>query len=127
MRGVIRLWLAVAWVGFAVLPWSAIGGGGFFAFQWLRQYPWESAAAPALVQLFGHGRLWFVPLFLVLLAPTPLLWLPDHATVKLTPLNGLRIVTVLVGAVASTMVVVSAAVGSGCWFPALSVATLKKP
>ena len=73
MRRVIGPWLAVAWFGFAVLPWSAIGGGGFFASQWLSQYPRAPASAPALVQLVWHGRLWFLPLLLVLLAPLALL------------------------------------------------------
>jgi iron(III) transport system permease protein len=76
MRRTIGPWLAVAWAGFAVLPWNAIGGGGFFSFQWLGQYPRASASAPALVQLFWHGRLWFLPLFLVLLTPVALLWRP---------------------------------------------------
>ena len=34
-RGSLGLWLAVGWVGFAVLPWNAIGGQGFLAFGWL--------------------------------------------------------------------------------------------
>jgi iron(III) transport system permease protein len=76
MRRVIGPWLALAWVGFAVLPWNAIGGGGFFVFQWLGQYPRASASAPALVQLLWHGRLWFLPLLLVLLAPVLFLWRP---------------------------------------------------
>src|SRR6266508_4155368 len=76
MRRVIGPWLALAWVGFALLPWSAIGGSGFFAFQWLGQYPWSPATAPALVQLLWHGRLWFLPLLLVLLAPFAFLWRP---------------------------------------------------
>src|SRR5207249_5472037 len=76
MRRVISPWLALAWFGFGVLPWNAIGGGGFFAFQWLGQYPWALASAPALVQLLWHGRLWFLPLLLVLLAPLAFLWRP---------------------------------------------------
>src|SRR2546426_11545567 len=80
MRRVIGPWLLLAWVGFAVLPWNAIGGGGFFAFQWLGQYPWALASAPALVQLLWHGRLWFLPLLLVLLAPVLLLWRPATGT-----------------------------------------------
>jgi len=67
MRRVIGPWLAAAWFGFAVLPWNAIGGGGFFAFDWLRGYPAALGSAPALAQLVWHGRLWFLPLFLLLL------------------------------------------------------------
>src|SRR5207248_6429279 len=69
MRRVIAIWLAVGWTGFAVLPWSAIGGRGFFAFQWLADYPLGLASAPALLQLFWHGRLWLLPLLAVLLLP----------------------------------------------------------
>jgi len=76
MRRAISLWLALAWFGFAVLPWNAIGGSGFFAFQWLGQYPSAAASAPALVQLLWHGRLWLLPLLLVLLAPLAFLWRP---------------------------------------------------
>ncbi len=76
MRRIVGAWCLVAWLGFALLPWNAIGGGGFFAFQWFSQYPRGLASAPALVQLLWHGRLWFLPLFLVLLAPLALLLLP---------------------------------------------------
>jgi iron(III) transport system permease protein len=72
MRRVVAPSLAVAWTGFAVLPWNAIGGGGFFAFNWLAQYP-NGTAAPALQQLFLLRRLWFLPLGLLLLAPMVLL------------------------------------------------------
>ena len=74
MRRAVGSWSAIAWFGFAVLPWSAIGGGGFFAFQWLGQYPLGLTSAPALFQLLRHGRLWFLPLFVVLLAPLALTW-----------------------------------------------------
>jgi iron(III) transport system permease protein len=60
-------WLLLGAAGFAVLPWSAIGGRGFFAFQWLAAYPLAPASAPALVQLLWHGRLWLLPLLLLLL------------------------------------------------------------
>ncbi len=80
MRRLIGPWLAAAWIGFAVLPWSAIGGGGFFAFQWFDQYPLASAAAPALVQLVVLGRLWFLPLLLALLVPFALLRPPAGPT-----------------------------------------------
>jgi iron(III) transport system permease protein len=76
MRRVVGAWLAVAWIGFAVLPWSAIGGGGFFAFQWLGSYPLAPAAAPALVQLVHHGRSWFIPLLVALLVPLQVLARP---------------------------------------------------
>jgi iron(III) transport system permease protein len=69
MRRTVGLSLAVAWFGFAVLPWSAIPGGGFLAFQWLSTWPLAPTAAPALVQLFYLGRGWFVPLLVALLVP----------------------------------------------------------
>src|SRR5438067_7913902 len=76
MRRIVAPLLAVAWIGFAILPWNAIGGGGFFAFNWLAQYPWGPGAAPALVQLVLLHRLWFLPLALLLLAPIALVIRP---------------------------------------------------
>ena len=76
MRRIVAPLLAVAWIGFAILPWNAIGGGGFFAFNWLAQYPAAAAAAPALVQLVLLHRLWFLPLALLLLAPIALVIRP---------------------------------------------------
>ena len=49
MRRVVGPWLAIAWLGFAVLPWNAVGGGGFFTFDWTHQYPFGLASAPAMV------------------------------------------------------------------------------
>jgi len=69
MRRVAGATLAVATLGFAVLPWSALPGGGFFAFQWLSAYPPTPASAPALVQLLHAGRLWFVFPLVALLVP----------------------------------------------------------
>ena len=71
MRRIIAPSLAVAWLGFAVLPWNAIGGSGFFAFDWLSQYP-KGTAAPALLQLVLLHRFWFLPLALLLLLPVVL-------------------------------------------------------
>src|SRR6266567_1170980 len=82
MRRVVGPWLAVAWFGFAVLPWSAIGGGGFFAFDWLRQYPFGIASAPALVQLVGHRRFWLLPLFVLLLFALALSRTPADAEAR---------------------------------------------
>jgi len=76
MRRVVGPWLGVAWVGFALLPWSAIGGGGFFAFQWLSGWPAAPPAAPALVQLAVLHRLWYLPLAVALLIPAWLLVRP---------------------------------------------------
>src|SRR6266700_4504475 len=69
MRRVAGAAFALAAFGFAVLPWSAIPGGGFFAFQWLSAYPLTPGAAPALVQLVHGGRWWFVFPHVALLMP----------------------------------------------------------
>ena len=66
---VVGLWLALGWLGFAALPWNAIGGPGFTAFQWLATWPLDVRTAPAAVQLFKHGRLWFMPLAVALALP----------------------------------------------------------
>ena len=68
-RGALALWLTVGWAGFALLPWSAIAGGGFFAFQWLAAWPRDVRVAPAAIALLLHGRLWFVPVALALVVP----------------------------------------------------------
>ena len=53
-------------IGFAVLPWNAIGGQGFFAFTWLGNYPLDVRVAPAAIQLAHFGRAWFAPLVVAL-------------------------------------------------------------
>src|SRR5438552_2861707 len=68
-RRTVGLWLAVGWLGFAALPWNAIGGQGFAGFQWLATWPLDVRTAPAVVQLFKHGRLWFLPLAIALALP----------------------------------------------------------
>jgi iron(III) transport system permease protein len=68
-RRVVGLWLAVGWLGFAALPWNAIGGQGFAGFQWLTTWPLDVRSAPAVVQLFKHGRLWLLPLAIALAWP----------------------------------------------------------
>ena len=65
----LGLWLAVGWIGFAVLPWNAIGGQGFLGFRWIQAYPLGVREAPAIVQLVAHGRLWLLPLAVALALP----------------------------------------------------------
>ncbi len=65
----VSFWLAAGWLGFAVLPWNAIGGQGFFAFNWLGTYPLDVRSAPGLVQLVHHGRAWLFPLVIALALP----------------------------------------------------------
>jgi len=64
----LLLWLAVGWVGYAILPWYAIEDG-FWNFDWLGGYPLDLDFAPALLQGLGHGRPWFLPIGLALAAP----------------------------------------------------------
>ena len=70
MRRGLGLWLAAGWLGFAVLPWNAIAGQGFFAFNWLAAYPAGVRVAPAAIQIFSHGRLWLLPLLAALALAT---------------------------------------------------------
>jgi iron(III) transport system permease protein len=69
VRG-LAAWLGVAWVAFVALPWNAIAGQGFFAFNWLSGYPAGVRVAPAAFQLVHDGRLWLSPLVLALALAT---------------------------------------------------------
>ena len=61
MRRSLVLWLAVGWIGYAILPWHAIEDG-FWTFAWLGGgYPLDLDYAPALLQGLGHARPWFLP------------------------------------------------------------------
>ncbi|WP_442581628.1 ABC transporter permease [Mesorhizobium sp. ASY16-5R] len=67
------LWLAVGWIGFAVLPWYGLDGN-FFSLSWLFQgYPLDDDVAPALFLILQGMKLWLAP-FGVLLAAGFLLW-----------------------------------------------------
>ena len=74
MRAATRLWLALGWVGFALLPWYGLEDG-FFHFGWVRFWT-GSEAAPGLLQAALHGRWWLWPLALALAAPLATLALP---------------------------------------------------
>ncbi|MCB5205307.1 iron ABC transporter permease [Neorhizobium sp. T786] len=54
-------------VALTLLPWYRIDGG-FFGFGWLAGFPLSSEAAPGLVQIVSHGRLWLAVVVLLLLA-----------------------------------------------------------
>ena len=69
-----RAWVGLAWIGVAALPWNAIGGRGFLAFQWLAGYPLAPGSAPALVQVVALHRTWLAPL-LVLVVAMSFVWL----------------------------------------------------
>src|SRR4051794_5522742 len=68
-RRSLGLWLAIGWIGFALLPWNAIAGQGFLALGWLSAYPLGVRVAPAAVQIVHDGRLWLLPLLLTLGLP----------------------------------------------------------
>ena len=59
-------------VGFAVLPWNAIGGQGFLGFRWLRRIRWAYARRPPSCSWSVHGRLWLLPLAVALALPVAL-------------------------------------------------------
>ena len=52
MNRTVALWLAVGWVGFAVLPWYAIDDG-FWSLAWLDGYPTDIDYAPGPLQVLG--------------------------------------------------------------------------
>ena len=56
----VAIAVVTGFAGFCLLPWNAIGGQGFLAFQWLASYPTDVRVAPAIVQLAWHGRLWLL-------------------------------------------------------------------
>ncbi|MCA0275629.1 MAG: iron ABC transporter permease [Proteobacteria bacterium] len=69
----VILWMAVGWLGFAVLPWFGVEDG-FFGLSWLlKGYPLDSELAPALVLNLKGEKLWLAPLGLLLATPL-LLW-----------------------------------------------------
>ncbi|HSD00498.1 MAG TPA: iron ABC transporter permease [Casimicrobiaceae bacterium] len=69
MRPAVVLWIAVGWIAFAALPWNAISGQGFFAFNWLAAYPRDVRVAPGAVQLVQFARLWLLPVLVALVLP----------------------------------------------------------
>jgi len=71
----VVLWLAVGWVGFAVLPWYAIDDG-FWTFVWLDGYIVEVDHAPALFAGLLADRPWLLPVALALAAPIAILGRP---------------------------------------------------
>ena len=111
----LGLWLAVGWVGFAVLPWNAIGGQGFLAFRWLGSYPLGLREGPAAVQLVEHGRLWLLPLGLALALPALLF-------VRQIGIGGAaRILIVAGGGGFATTLAIALAIDIGGWtWPALA-------
>jgi iron(III) transport system permease protein len=68
MTAAAAWWVALGWIGFAVLPWYGLPRGGVTDLAWLRAYP-DPSTAPALLQGLFHGRPWLLPLALPLAFP----------------------------------------------------------
>lgn len=49
--------IALAAIGFLLLPWYRIENG-FFGFGWIARYPGDNAVAPAILQISSFGREW---------------------------------------------------------------------
>lgn len=68
-RRPVLLWLAVGWIGFALLPWYGLDDG-ILDPAWLSDgWGWDAASAPALFQGLWHGKPWLLPLALFLALP----------------------------------------------------------
>src|SRR5687767_11948189 len=67
MSRAARWWLAVGWAAMLLLPWYALEDG-FFSLAWLND-PWGEEAAPLIVQVLRHGRIWLAPLLLAFTVP----------------------------------------------------------
>jgi iron(III) transport system permease protein len=71
VRRTLLLWLAVGAAGFLVVPWYAVQDS-LLGVGWLKDFTAKDNA-PALLQALMHGRIWLVPLGLLLAAFIPLL------------------------------------------------------
>ena len=73
MNRIVALWLAVGLIGFFVLPWYTTDDA-FWSFIWLVDgYPWDRDYAPAVIQVFSHGKTWLAPLMLFFVGALPAL------------------------------------------------------
>src|SRR5205823_4649697 len=71
LRRTLLLWLAVGAAGFLVVPWYAVQDS-LLGVGWIKDFA-DKDNAPALLQALTHGRMWLLPLGLLLVAFTPLL------------------------------------------------------
>src|SRR5262245_22643887 len=67
MKRMVALWLAIAWVGYALAPWYALDSG-FWSFTWIAAYP-DAEASPAVLQAHLFGRWWLAPIAVTLATP----------------------------------------------------------
>ncbi len=73
MNRTVALWLAVGWLGYALLPWYAIEDG-FWIFEWLFDgYPADRDYAPGILQVFLDDKVWLAPISFFLLLPLGLI------------------------------------------------------
>ena len=69
----VMLWMAVGWLGFALLPWYGTDAN-FFTLSWLLDgYPLDADVAPALFLVLQGQKIWLAPLAAALALPL-LLW-----------------------------------------------------
>ncbi len=62
-------WIAIGWIGFAVLPWYVIEDG-FWSLAWIADgYPFAADYAPAAIQAARGAAPWLAPIALFLLLP----------------------------------------------------------
>ena len=115
-RRALLMWLAVGAVGFLFVPWYALQDS-VFALGWVPHFT-NKEAAPALLQIFVHGRGWLAPIGLLLAMGTAL------ATVKST--RKARASAVLaIGATGFVYVLAQGfAIGPTGWYFASLAATL---
>ena len=65
-RRALVVWLGVGAVGFLLVPWYALQDS-VFALEWVPRFATKEAA-PALLQIFVHGKGWLVPIGVLLAA-----------------------------------------------------------
>src|SRR5258707_7906123 len=71
LRRTLLLWLAIGAAGFLLVPWYSVQDS-LLGVGWIKDFTARDNA-PALLQALMHGRVWLLPLGLVLAAFTPLL------------------------------------------------------
>jgi iron(III) transport system permease protein len=71
LRRTLLLWLAIGAAGFLLVPWYSVQDS-LLGIGWIKDFTAKDNA-PALLQALMHGRVWLLPLGLVLAAFTPLL------------------------------------------------------
>src|SRR5436190_4929741 len=73
-----KVWLALGWIGFALLPWHALGDWS----EWLRQLTADGPRSGASLAL--KGGWWLAPIGLpLMLAVAPLVWASRHGSSRI--------------------------------------------